>query len=250
MHVTEEGEIFVLTREARLIPRINKDRPVMDDLIIHLSSDGKEIGRVSMIDMFENSDYAAMVEQSYRTGGDVFHTNTLEMIGSARTMRHDAFRPGNFLISMRTPSVLAVVDLASAKVVWARQGDWQFQHEPQLLPSGNIVFFDNRSPDQHYSRVLELDPGNDEIVWEYKGTPPESFYSRFCGTVQVLLNGNLLVTESTAGRAFELAKDEQEIVWEYVSPHRAGPNDELIAALLHMTRLDPDFPTDWLLPRP
>jgi len=141
---------------------------------------------------------------------------------------------------------LAVVDPTAGRVTWARQGSWRTQHEPQLLPDGNIVFFDNLPGDGTFSRLIEFDPHSDQIVWEYRGSPPESFFSRFCGVVQPLANGNLLVTESTAGRAFELTRAGQEIVWEYVSPYRAGPNRELIAALLQVTRLDPEFPTDWI----
>ncbi len=34
-------------------------------------------------------------------------------------------------------------------------------------------------------------------------------------------------------------------MWEFISPHRAGENNELIAALYEMIRLSLDFPVDW-----
>jgi hypothetical protein len=55
-----------------------------------------------------------------------------------------------------------------------------------------------------------------------------------------LPNGNTLIVESQAGRAIEVTPD-QEIVWEFVHPHRAGPQDELIAQLFDVVRLPPDF---------
>ena len=58
-----------------------------------------------------------------------------------------------------------------------------------------------------------------------------------CGTNQKLPNGNVLITESDYGRAFEVTTDGK-IVWEYINPHRADENRELIATLLHVNRLD------------
>jgi len=43
---------------------------------------------------------------------------------------------------------------------------------------------------------------------------------------------------------------EKRIVWEYYNPHRAGDNDELIATLLDVVRLGPEFPTEWLVNEP
>ena len=52
------------------------------------------------------------------------------------------------------------------------------------------------------------------------------------------------MTESDNGRAFEVAPD-QEIVWEFYNPYRAGDADEYIATLFEVVRLPPDFPLDW-----
>ena len=39
-----------------------------------------------------------------------------------------------------------------------------------------------------------------------------------------------------------------EIVWEFLSPHRAGQDGALIATLYEMLRLPEDFPTEWAEP--
>jgi hypothetical protein len=55
-----------------------------------------------------------------------------------------------------------------------------------------------------------------------------------------------LVTESTAGRAFEITRDGQ-IVWEWRSPHRIREGGrELVALLGEMTRLDRNEVASWL----
>ena len=66
---------------------------------------------------------------------------------------------------------------------------------------------------------------------------PSAFASFFCGTVQELPGGNLLVAESTQGRAIEIDGERGDVVWEYVSPRVIGDSDELIAALFMAERL-------------
>ena len=75
------------------------------------------------------------------------------------------------------------------------------------------------------------------MVWEYgveRG--PESFRSVTESSAQRLPNGNTLIGLSTNRRAIEVTQDKK-IVWEYISPYRAGENDELIATLLEVVRL-------------
>ena len=69
--------------------------------------------------------------------------------------------------------------------------------------------------------------------------PTDPFFSRTCGSNQRLPNGNTLITETDYGRVFEVTRDN-EIVWEFISPYRAGDNNELIATVLEMIRVDLD----------
>jgi len=68
-----------------------------------------------------------------------------------------------------------------------------------------------------YSRVVEINPKTNAIEWEYKDDPPFAFFSSNQGGCQRLPNGNTLITDSDAGRIFEVAH-EGEIVWEFVNP--------------------------------
>ena len=139
---------------------------------------------------------------------------------------------------------LAVVDLSGERVTWALTGQWIAQHEPTLLSSGNILLLDNQG---HYgmSKVIDLDPLTQEIVWAYEGTPENGFYTETSGSTHRLENGNTLIVESNSGRAFEIAVDG-EIVWEYFNPERAGENDELIATLFDIVRMDRVYVEPWL----
>jgi hypothetical protein len=95
------------------------------------------------------------------------------------------------------------------------------------------------------SKVIEFDPFTQEIVWGYYGDQVNGFYSYSAGSCQRLANGNTLITESNAGRAFEVTP-ENEIVWEYYNPDRVGKDEGVIGTLFEMLRLDPGFPTEWI----
>ena len=64
------------------------------------------------------------------------------------------------------------------------------------------------------SRILIQKAWKDRSDVYFEGTDETPFYTSAMGKVQLLLNGNLLITEPHKGRAFELNK-EKEIVWEY-----------------------------------
>lgn len=243
LDVRPDGEIWVLTRQAHLLPRIHATEPILEDFITILDADGRELRRLSLLEAFERSDFERIWYAKRFQGGDMFHTNTLEVLGEPPPGLPPAFRAGNVLTSMRHLDAIAVVDPDRGEVVWAKRGGFRRQHDPTLLANGRLLLFDNDFASRG-SSVLELDPVSMETRWEYRGADAGSFYSEWCGTAQRLPNGNTLITESDAGRVFEVTR-EGEIVWEFLNPHRAGPHGEWIAAIFEMVRLPPGFPLGW-----
>jgi hypothetical protein len=243
LEVMPNGDIYVLTREARLVPRVNAEKPILEDFISILDAKGEEKKRVSLLESFENSEFASLWLASEQRTGDLFHTNTLEVLDGRLADRVPAFAKGNVLTSLLLLDTIAVVDLEREAVVWARKGPFRRQHDPKVLENGNVLIFDNQGRPLQ-SAVFELDPLGDAIRWQYRGSRDEPFYSRTCGTAERLPNGNTLITESDNGRAFEVTP-EREIVWEFHNPHRAGDADEYVATLFELVRLPPDFPTAW-----
>jgi len=243
LDVLPDGTIYVLTRQRRNRPLLNRRHPVIEDFVTVLSPDGVEKRSISILDAFLRSDeYRSLVGQLTRPHGDLFHTNTIEVLDHRLAMHGERFRPGNVLLSIRHLDTIAVLDPDSETIVWAATGPWRWQHEPVPLDNGNLLLFDNQGLGRA-SRVLELNPPTCDIVWSYQGDPPESFYSVFCGAESRMPNGNTLIVETCAGRAFEITASG-EIVWEFVSPHRAGDHGELVAALFDLISL-PERPA-WL----
>ncbi len=234
IHLAADGRIYGIAKEARLIPSIHPTEPVLEDSIVVLSPAGELERRVSLLEAFLDSPYAGLL-RPMPDSGDIFHTNTVQLLEGALGGIVPGFPAGSVLVSLREVDVVALVDLDRPTVLWARRDGWDAQHQPELLPSGRILLFDNRGADGD-SRVIELEPLSGRIDWQYLGEPGRPLRSPEAGTVQRLANGNSLITESEAGRAIEITP-AGEIVWELASPHRAGPNGRLVATLFEVLRL-------------
>ena len=105
-----------------------------------------------------------------------------------------------------------------ARELWRVADDHldEAQDDATILANGHILVFDN-GLQRGWSRVLEVDPLTDRIVWEYGATDRERFYSRGRGNAQRLPNGNTLIADSDNGRAFEVTH-EGDLVWEFRNP--------------------------------
>ena len=133
------------------------------------------------------------------------------------------------MFSFRNISTVGIIDKASGNIVW-QIGDETLsqQHDPSLLDNGNVLIYDNGSHNRFNplprSRVIEVDPATNEIVWQYEDNPPFNFFSAYISGARRLPNGNTLITEGQPGRIFQVTP-EGEVVWEYVNPHFA-PNEQ------------------------
>jgi len=167
---------------------------------------------------------------------DWAHNNTCQVIPDNPTGEKDPrFRKGNIVFSYRSLDIIGVIDRDTGDIVWAwGPGEIDGQHKPHMLPDGNILIFDNGTL-RRWSRVIKLDPLKNEIVWEYTGTPKESFYSGYISGAQLLPNGNILICEGGNRRIFEVTPDK-EIVWEFRSPLEEG-----LMGIYRSNRYSPEY---------
>ncbi|MFQ5456562.1 MAG: arylsulfotransferase family protein [Nitrospirota bacterium] len=252
LQLDEEGNIYVLTRKKKRIARIRKGKDIYEEFITVLDPEGHVLREISLLESFENSQYSNWLNYlKINPNEDIFHTNTIQLFDGSLESRSNLFKKGNVLVSVRNINTIAIIDMDDNRVIWAQDGIennlWIQMHEPVLLDNGHILIFDNLGNTNGYgrSKVIEFDPLNKEIFWQYSGTKEKPFESPTCGTNQRLPNGNTLITETDYGRAFEVTM-EGKIVWEYISPHRAGKDNEFIATLLHLHRIEPDL-IPWLI---
>ncbi len=245
MQVMPDGSIYILSREANMVPRVNKNKAVLEDFVTVLGSDGEVKKSISLLVAMEKSKYGKLWNKKTNWDGDLFHTNSIKVLDGKFAHKNPAFAEGNILVSMLLPSLVGILDPSQEKFIWVKRGPYKFQHDPRVLENGNVQIFDNQGAGKETSRVLEMDPETWKPVWEFTGSDSQPFYSETCGLAQRLLNGNTLITESDFGRAFEITS-EGEMVWEFYNPFRAGDEDQYIATMMEMYRLPDGFPLDWL----
>jgi outer membrane protein assembly factor BamB len=149
-------------------------------------------------------------------------------------------------MSLRNQDTVLIADWKTRRVLWTwGQGQISGPHDATLLRSGNVLVFDN-GLGRGWSRVVEVDPRTDELVWEYRAPEGETFFTATRGAAQRLANGNTLITDSERGRVFEVTPSGN-VVWDFRNPNRDGEGKPYI--IVRMRRLPkpltPDAPFAW-----
>lgn len=202
--------------------------PFWDEGVVILDANGKEIKSLSFFDLFAKSPYKYVLENTNTVPldttfphGDIFHSNTVEIISSKAAGKAPMLVEGHLLISFRNLNLLAIIDPDKEEITWASYGPWHGQHDPKVHDDGTVVMFDNKGsfePGTGSSRVLQADLNSSGIVWAYSGTKEKPMESPYNSSVDILPNGNILATESHGARIFEVTRDK-ELVWEYWNPN-------------------------------
>ena len=251
LDVTADGKLYLITHNPEVLRRGEKVRQSLPDnvVIVNLETGALDADH-SLLQAFENSEYIYildLVDNIAPNIADIFHTNSIRVFDGSLEKHSPYFKKGNVVVSLLRLDTIAIVDLSQGKVVWASTGDehklWYRQHDPTFQPDGTMLLFDNRGNNGR-SKVIQLDPFSNKVVWQYADGAGVDFFSKTCGTAERMVNGNTLITESDNGRAFEVNMDG-DIVWEFWNPHRAGEDNELIATLFEVQRIDPAYAA-WL----
>jgi Arylsulfotransferase (ASST) len=226
--VGPDGSIHTLSERRVFTSHAGGLLPVLDHFVTRLDANGRILRQIPLLELFRErvpAERFARMSQVLREAGaespeyeresDVLHPNTIEILP-----RDLSVAPaGTALLCLRELDLLAIVDLDAKRVVWSwGAGELDAPHHPSLLDDDHLLVFDNGSR-RGASRVIELDPATGRIVWEYRGDPRSSFFSKVRGDAQALPTGNVLITESTKGRVFEITR-AGEVVWEFWNPTR------------------------------
>lgn len=222
----------------------NIETPFIDDQVVVLSPDGREQKLVSVLHAIQNSDYQSMLQYARpdRPKGDLLHVNSITYLDAGQAAFFPNASAGDVLISIRQLDVIAVMDLNQESIKWAVRGPWHAQHDPDVLPDGNVLIFDNRGDLKNggATRLLEFDPRTLEIVWEFPGDSDEILFSSIYGSQQRLPNGNTLIAESNNGRLLEVTR-AGEVVWEFFAPERKTTYDgKVLSTVVFAERFAPN----------
>jgi Arylsulfotransferase (ASST) len=231
--LTPQGTVITFTKEMH----VYRGRKVEFDVILEFDKEGRQLRRFSMWDHFRdfyqyhgplsadrqiNSNAPDDFKKSPWGGNfDYYHLNFLSLVpDNVLKDTNPAFEPGNWVLSFRHGDMIFIVNPQTGKIVWHIfpkdvPDGIQGVHATQMLANGDMIILDNGTY-RKWSRIIEWNLLSKEILWEYR---PQGLISYTQGYIQVLANGNMLVTESEKGHVFELTRDKK-IVWEFYHPSR------------------------------
>ena len=252
MERRSNGNTLLVCSKDLDAPQISRKR-ITDDCLIEVDPSGKIVWEWQTADHIDDlelpHEVRAQIMEGYPSGQrtglpapaatkgfDYLHMNAASPIPESAGHTDPRFKPGNVIVSYRYINTLAVVDRDTTKIVWKTVGLTIGQHNPHFVPgglpgTGNLLVFDNgyvdgntnpyRASTRPYSRVLEINPLDKSIVWEYtaenSNRPIWTFFSHYISGAQRQPNGNTLICEGSNGRIFEVTA-AGEIVWEYINP--------------------------------
>jgi hypothetical protein len=249
--LTPTGELLTILKSARQIELDGRPVRIADDRITRFGPAGLET--LSLADLLGGDGGRGpdgwLVPTRVRSHNlvDLLHANSVEWMTRERLFgRSPLYAADHVLVSVRHQDLVAIADWEERALVWAwGRGELEGPHDASLLENGNVLVFDNGIARGH-SRVVEVDPRTDEVVWQYRARPPESFFTLTLGGAQRLPNGNTLVAHSDEGEAFEVTA-AGEVVWRYRTPHR---DDEQRRLAIVRAKLYPEAMVEPLLARP
>lgn len=224
------------------------EEPVWLDRILNVSADGKILDDFTVLDILYKNDLqryipkmlGGVMPQSVDVTDDVTHVNDIEALPSSMADEYPMFAAGDLLMSLRNVQLVIVVDPKSKKVKWHASDPFIHQHDPDFIGGGWIGVFDN-NPDltprgtmSGGSRIVAFQPHTESVEVRFPTELSAPFYTPIRGKWQFLENGNMLLTEESAGRVVEVGPDGQT-VWEWAQePYESSK----VASVTDATRYD------------
>ena len=215
---TANGHTIVVSRQD--VPHLEKEGETLAiDELVEYNAEGEIVWRWEFQDHMD--ELAALVDlPEINTFRDWPHINTLEILPENPLGQTDSrFRAGNLLLCGRHANAIFIIDRESEEIVWA-WGPVELlgPHMPTMLENGNLLIYDNghhtAETSRGYTRIIELDPIQESIEWQYTASPNSTFFSPSRGSANRLPNGNTLIAESDSGHTFEITPNGT-VVWEY-----------------------------------
>ncbi len=217
------------------IPGTEMKGEIWSDEIVEIDKNGKKVWSWHSYEYLHPAEYIPFSARPRRG----WYTNVIDpalpragwtYVNGMTYVARDPLENGEaYLVSMRSLNTVMLISKRDGVIIWESPKDMlNTQHDPHLLPNGNVIAFDNgftRLPvpvPLYGSRVIEIDPRTDTITWSFDGgkgvMDKLAFFGPLVGGAQPMPNGNILVTDGPKGHVFEVTKTG-EVVWDLVSPY-------------------------------
>lgn len=241
-----DGNIYALDYELRdhypVVDYHKKENvKFLADTIVKVSAeDGKVLETISVPDAFVDTpfdyylysfDLVVPTVQEFTfpyqetKAFDPQHTNSVQYLDRKLAALLPFTQEGDVLISMRGPSLIAIIRPSTGKVVWAAKGPWRHQHNVRLLPTGAVRIFDNEGASVFMddaegkarkvfkSRILDYYPTTAQTRVRYFDPEYYDTWTFWRGAHYELEDGSLLFNSTAQSRVLQISP-EGKVVWE------------------------------------
>ena len=226
VHVDETGNFWVagqkwITERSPALPHYLP--PFMEFTVLKVAPSGEILREISISALLIKNELQGLLYTTPKDDwweanvGDILHLNDVEIFPSY--LQPGVFERDDVLISLRNINAVVVFDPDTLNIKYLNIGKVVHQHDPDFVDGDRISIFDNNvAPESRgpQSRIVTVSAKNNQVQVVYSGSEKQPFYTNIMGKHQWLPNGNILITESMKGRAFEINPDG-ELVWEYLN---------------------------------
>ena len=194
------------------------------DAIRVLSPGGEPLRELPLIDSFVKSGYGG-VFYAIRDGCNPTHLNSIALASPEVAKAIPGAAAGDFLVSLRETSSVALLDGKTAAVKYLVSGRSAAQHSAQFLPDGSVLALDNYGGERSLggTRVVRIDlvSGAARTVFPKggeQGLLPVRTDS--AGQISVSADGKrALVALTHQGRIVEIDVESGAPLWAYENTH-------------------------------
>lgn len=233
---SSSGKVYSLVRRPELASYRDEELPILREYLVEISNYGALLSECDLHALLES-----FIPKERWDAARSFHRDNRDfepIEGSLLDLLHlNALKPIDltlfgqeglgWLSSSKHLHLIFVVDRSCQRLIWHwGAGTLIHPHDPVPTTLGAILIFDNgHSETRPYSRVVEVNPKNNEVTWILEKVEGESFFSPSKSSVQELPNGAILVGSAHERRAFEITRSGR-VLWEYRSPIEVPPGDK------------------------
>lgn len=253
IHQHSDGNLWISgtkyqTKKVARLPHLIP--PFYEETILEVSPEGKILKEWYVAEILRKNGYDGLLymgslnnENTIIQGDDrllgktdILHLNDIEPF--PQEMEPGIFEPGDVMVSLRNINTVFVFDTKSEEIKFISTGQFVRQHDPDFIDGDTISVFDNNnsSEPERKSKITIVSAKDNSHEIFFAGSKDHKFYTRVMGKHQWLPSGNLLVTESMAGRGFEV-DPQGNLVWEYINFVQPG----IVGVVAEVQRLSPEY---------
>jgi len=225
--------------------------PFREDTIMKVSKDGVLISEISVPQLFFDNGLEYLLTSTGETMSpdriwdkEIFHLNKIAELKSDIADDFPLFEAGDLLLSLRLYNMILVLDPNTKTIKWWKIGPWKRQHDPEFIPGGKILVFNNNSYSSAFgtpldmlnlptkSNIIEIDPVTNQHTIIYGEKDNQLLFTLIRGKHEFMPHGGLLITEFEGGRVFETDTSGQ-VIWEYINRYNEDEVAEITEARVY-----------------